>query len=101
MFTLFSSASYTGSILSDEVCQAVSIGESALMEGAIKNAAAELYCMEDSSCGTQKAAVLCTFLYTYALEAWCAEGYNYISETQLIALLACVEQTSKTCCNGV
>jgi hypothetical protein len=101
MFVLFASSSYSGSVLSEEVCHAVEIGESALMESAIKNAAAELYALERSSCGSIKSATLCLFLYTYALEAWCAQGDNYINETQLTAILACVEQTSKTCCNGV
>lgn len=101
MFVLFTSSSYTDSVLPDEVCHAIEIGESALMESAIKNAAAELYAMENSSCGSSKSATLCLFLYTYALEAWCADGDNYINEAQLTAILACVEQTSKTCCNGV
>ena len=101
MFVLFAPTSYSDSVLPDEVCHAVEIGESALADSAINNAAEELYALEKSSCGSNKTASLCLFLYTYALEGWCAGGDNYISEIQLTAILACVEQTSKTCCNGL
>lgn len=100
MFTIYSSTAFTGSILTEEICSAISTAETNLMDASIEQASNELFALEKSSCAEKKLNTLCLFFYTYALEAHCTSGDTYLSESQLIALLTCVEQKSKTCCNG-
>lgn len=100
MFNIYSISAFTQSVLPAEVCNAVSLGETAIMEAAIQNASEELYAIDKSTCKSRKRAALCLFFYTYALESYCSTGDNYLSEEQLMAILACIEQTSNTCCNG-
>lgn len=101
MFALVSNSSYSETILQDEVTQAIDRAKSAIVEGTLKGETAKLYAVKNSNCGKRGTAVLCTYLYAYALENWNSTGYNYITEKQLNAILSCVERTSKTCCNGV
>lgn len=100
MFTIYSSTAFTGSILPDEIKSAVVNAEAAIMDASLEQASAELFALERSSCNDKKTGALCLFFYTYALEAHSTSGDTYLSETQLTALLSCVEQKSKTCCNG-
>ena len=100
MFTIYSSTAFTGSILPAEICSAIQNAETAMMDACIEQASNELFALERSSCDNKKTSTLCLFFYTYALEAHCTSGDTYLSEPQLTALLACVEQKSKTCCNG-
>ena len=100
MFTIYTPTSYTGSILDEEICSAISNAEGVLMDATLKNASNELFALERSTCTSKKTNTLCLFFYTYAVEAHCMTGNSYLSETQLTALLACIEQKSKTCCDG-
>lgn len=97
---LYTSSSYSGYILTEEITQAKTNGELALMEAVISEGSRELYAMSKQGCGSKRRAALCLFFYTYALQRWNASGNNYLSEPQLSAILSCIEQTSKTCCNG-
>jgi len=99
ILSLYPPASYL-SILPEELCSAIEQGERALAEAAIQLGAEEMYAIKKKPCTTVEQNIMCLFLYTYALESYCTTDYNYMSEAQLIAVLSCVEQTSKSCCNG-
>lgn len=99
MISLFPASTYL-TILPDELCNAIEQGELAMSDAAIQLASEDLYGIQKKPCSGKGQDVMCLFLYTYALETYCTTGSNYLSEEQLIATLACVEQTSKSCCNG-
>jgi len=99
LYSLYGPSTYT-SILPDELCSAIEQGELAMADAAIQLGSEDLYGIQKKPCSGAAQDIMCLFLYTYALESYCLTTYNYLSEQQLIALLACVEQTSKSCCNG-
>jgi len=99
-YPLYTIDSYTGAVGSEEICNAVSAGELAMMDSVIKKATRDLYALGKSDCSKPALPDLCLFFYTYALGTWCSVGPNYMSEPQLRALLACTERTTKICCNG-
>ena len=41
----------------------------------------------------------CLFLYLYAINSWCEECYNFITEEQLIAIVSKIEELQKVCCD--
>ena len=88
------------SILPAELCSAIEQGELAMMDAALQLGSENLYGIEKKPCSDKSQDIVCLFLYTYALETYCTSTSNYMSEEQLIATLACIEQTSKSCCNG-
>jgi len=92
-------STYTGSILCEEVTKALSGAQIGVADGALTTAYADQFKIKRSSClPVTKTQVKCLFIYTYALQSFDAEGDNFLTEQQLIALLTKVEQLSKSCC---
>lgn len=101
MIKVYETSSITGSILTPEICKAITGAKSLLVDLVLDDALKELYALRNSTCSKQSSTKLeCLYMYLYALDSWENEGTNYLTEKQLISLLSNVEQISKSCCNG-
>jgi hypothetical protein len=98
---VYNTSTLTGTILTPEICKAVTGAKSLLTDLVLDNALKELYALRNSTCSKQSSTKLrCLYMYVYALDSWENEGTNYLTEKQLTSLLSNVEQISKSCCNG-
>lgn len=60
----------------------------------------ERYSILKSACGEGDDLTKdCLFLYLYAINSWCEECYNFITEEQLIAIVSKIEELQKVCCD--
>lgn len=101
MIKVYNTSTLTGTILTPEICKAVTGAKSLLTDLVLDNALKELYALRNSTCSKQSSTKLrCLYMYVYALDSWENEGTNYLTEKQLTSLLSNVEQISKSCCNG-
>lgn len=101
MIKVYETSSLTGSILTPEICKAITGAKSLLVDLVLDDALKDLYALRNSTCAKQSSTKLeCLYMYLYALDSWDNEGTNYLTEKQLISLLSNVEQISKSCCNG-
>jgi len=98
---VYNASNLTGSILTPEICKAITGAKALLVDLVLNDALKELYALENSTCDKQSSTKLkCLYMYLYALDSWENEGTNYLTEKQLMSLLSNVEQISKSCCNG-
>jgi hypothetical protein len=98
---VYETSNLSGSILTPEICKAVTGAKSVLTDLVLDDALKELYALQNSTCSKQSPTKLhCLYMYLYAIDSWENEGTNYLNEKQLISLLSNVEQISKSCCNG-
>lgn len=96
---LYDITSLSPSITSDEVCKTISGIKAGIVDGTLNMAYNELYKTIPNPCLPSSAkGVHCLLLYWYALENFSFTENNFITETQLNAILIVSEQISKKCC---
>lgn len=99
MASLFEYSDLTGMISFDEVCQARNNAQANLADAVLNMEYNALYKLDPNACSPSQAQeVHCLYLYLYALDTWEENLPNFLTETQLAAILVNVEQLSKRCC---